>query len=228
MHRTVVTICLAMGLIHGGAIAGTLELAGMGVGAYALPVTSIKEARFKATLRQQYDFSCGSAALATLLSHHYGKTVSEQVVFEAMFDAGNQVKIRKEGFSLLDMKNYLKNKGYEADGFELPLPSLVEAGLPAIVLVSDKGYQHFVVIKGLKDGRILLGDPSGGARAMSIASFESIWSNKVLFVIHNPRQHARFNLPADWQLTPKAPLKQGFGLDGLGFMALDKFSPGDF
>lgn len=208
--------------------ADTLHLAGMGVGNFSIPLTSLKAARFKATLRQQYDFSCGSAALATLLTHHYGQAVTEQVVFDAMFVDGEQEKIRKEGFSLLDMKNFLKKRGFEADGFELPLHTLHSASLPAIVLVNDKGYQHFVVVKGMQDGRILLGDPSGGARAMSIAAFESIWSNKVLFVIHNQRQLARFNQLADWQVTPKAPIPQGLSLDGSGFMAMQKFSPGDF
>ena len=33
---------------------------------YAMHVTSLKEARFKRTIKQQYDFSCGSAAVATL------------------------------------------------------------------------------------------------------------------------------------------------------------------
>ena len=200
----------------------------MGFGAYAVKVTSLKEARFKATLRQQYDFSCGSAALATLLTHHYGQAMTEQVIFEEMFAGGNQEKIRKEGFSLLDMKIFLKKQGYEADGFELPLNSLMASGLPAIVLVSDKGYQHFVVIKGIQEGRILLGDPSGGSRAMSIAAFEAIWSNKVLFVIHNRRTIARFNQVADWQTNPKAPMRNGFNLEGLSFMALTKFGPGDF
>ncbi len=35
-------------------------------------VVSVKEARFTTTQRQQFDFSCGSAAVATLLTHHYG------------------------------------------------------------------------------------------------------------------------------------------------------------
>ncbi|MDV7389798.1 hypothetical protein RZS08_00535, partial [Arthrospira platensis SPKY1] len=41
-------------------------------GAVSVPTVSLKGARFIATLRQQYDFSCGSAAVATLLTHHYG------------------------------------------------------------------------------------------------------------------------------------------------------------
>ena len=97
--------------------ADTLELAGIGGARYAVKVTSLKEARFKATTQQQYDFSCGSAAVATILTHHYGYPVSEQAVFEEMFTRGNQEKIRREGFSLLDMKTYLSAHGFQADGF---------------------------------------------------------------------------------------------------------------
>ncbi len=208
--------------------AETLQLSGMGVGGMSVPVTSLKQARFKAILRQQYDFSCGSAALATLLTHHYGRATSEQEVFEEMYTLGDQEKIRVQGFSMLDMKNYLKKRGLEADGFELPLTSLASAGLPAIVLVSDKGYQHFVVVKGLKDGRILLGDPAGGARTLSVDAFMAIWVNKVLFVIHNQREQARFNQYADWQYQPAAPLAKGISLEGLGYLGVTKFGPADF
>ena len=208
--------------------ADTLELAGIGGARYAVKVTSLKEARFKATTQQQYDFSCGSAAVATILTHHYGYPVSEQAVFEEMFTRGNQEKIRREGFSLLDMKTYLSAHGFQADGFELPLLKLLESGLPAIVLVSDKGYHHFVVIKGLRDGRILIGDPSSGTRAVSLASFESTWLNKLLFVIHNQQTLAIFNREADWQVAPRAPVATGVNLDGLGNLTLTKFGPSDF
>ena len=77
--------------------ADTMDLSGIG-GRYAVKVTSLKEARFKATTRQQYDFSCGSAALATLLTYHYGYPVTEQSVFEEMFVRGDQAKIQREGF----------------------------------------------------------------------------------------------------------------------------------
>ena len=55
-----------------------------GGASFVLPVTSLKEARFRTTVRQQYDFSCGSAALATLLSHHYDFQVTEQEIFRDM------------------------------------------------------------------------------------------------------------------------------------------------
>lgn len=223
--------CLAVALIvaaSAGAHAAVLDMAGIAGGAYAVRVTSLKEAKFRATTRQQHDFSCGSAALATLLTYHYDSPVTEQVVFEEMFARGPQERIRKEGFSLLDMKNYLNAHQFQADGFELPLDKLLESGLPAIVLIAEKGYHHFVVIKGLRDGRVLIGDPSTGTRAMARESFEPIWVNKLLFVIHNKQGQARFNSDADWQVAPRAPLAVALSRDGLGPLTLGKFGPGDF
>ena len=217
----------ALGLACATAQAVAVDLAGHG-GSFSVKVSSLKEARFKATTRQQFDFSCGSAALATLLTHHYNQPVSEQVVFEAMYALGDQARIRREGFSLLDMKNYLKSVGFEADGFELPLRQLQEAGLPAIVLIAESGYHHFVVLKGLRDGRVLLGDPSRGTRTMTQADFERVWVDRLLFVVHNQQQLARFNQAQDWQVAPRAPLSAALYPDTAAGVSFNKLSPGDF
>ncbi len=223
---------LALGLLAGlcaaPAQAATLTLSGVAGGHYALQITSLKEARFKTTRQQQFDFSCGSAALATLLTYQYDTPVTEQAVFEAMFERGDQEKIKREGFSLLDIKTYLGSHDFQADGFELPLSKLAESKLPAIVLVVDKGYHHFVVVKGLRDGRILIGDPSSGTRAISQEAFEALWQNKLLFVIHNKQTQAKFNEEADWQVSPRAPLAAVVNLNNLFNATLPKFGPGDF
>jgi predicted double-glycine peptidase len=197
-------------------------------GAYSLPVTSMKSARFRAMIRQQYDFSCGSAALSTLLTYHYGFKVTEEAVFMAMYEQGDQPKIRRDGFSLYDIKRYLESQGFEADGFEAPLDKLESARIPAIVLINENGYNHFVVIKGLREGRVLIGDPSGGTRAMPQASFERLWTNGILFVISNRQESARFNMDAEWGALPRAPLAQGIGRDGLSGLVLHKAGPSDF
>lgn len=192
-----------------------------------LPVTSIRQARVASTLLQQYDFSCGSAAIATLLTHHYGTPIDEQTVFLRMYEQGDQAKIQREGFSLLDMKRFLASLGFEADGFEQPLHKLLEARIPAIVLINQNGYQHFVVIKGLKDDRVLLGDPSQGTRAMPLSDFEALWQSKLLFVIHNRTAQARFNVAADWRVAPRAPLGTDMAR-ALGAVGLPRNGPGDF
>ena len=207
--------------------AAALDLA-LGGARFTVPASSLKEIRYRSTLRQQYDFSCGSAALATLLTHHYGQPVSEAQVFEEMYLRGDQKKIRKEGFSMLDMQRFLAARGLRADGFQLPLQKMVDAGLPAIVLVSDKGYHHFVVVKGVAGGRVLLGDPSSGARAMPRAAFEAIWVSKLLFVIHGYQGKPGFNALADWRAAPAAPLAAVVGRESIATVTLPKHGPGDF
>jgi uncharacterized protein len=207
-----------------GSVALPVEIGG----AFSVPATTMKEARYGAMIRQQYDFSCGSAALSTLLTYHYRFPVGEQTVFEEMFAQGEQEKIKKEGFSLLDMKRYLEAHGYDADGFEAPLSKLASAGIPAIVLINDNGYNHFVVIKGLRDQRVLIGDPSGGTRAMAQKAFESIWVNQVLFVISNRQDVAGFNQASDWRVAVRAPIGSGVDRQGLGSLVLPKFGPSDF
>ena len=210
-------------------LSGLAALAGTpGGGAFAVRVTSVRERRFLATVRQQYDFSCGSAAVATLLTHHYNLPVSEQQAFQEMFARGDQARIRSQGFSLLDMKNFLATRGLRADGFQQPLDSLGQAGFPAIVLVAEAGYHHFVVVKGLRPDRVLLGDPAGGTRAMSRAAFEAVWQNRLLFVIHEAPHRPRFNDVADWNAAPV--LRPGDVLErgSLLRVTLPKLDAGDF
>jgi uncharacterized protein len=205
MKRAAWKAALAIGLVS-VANAATVEVRGPQDGGFSTRVRSVKEARFVTTQRQQYDFSCGSAAVATLLTHQYGRAVGEADVFAFMYQHGDQAKIRKEGFSMLDMKRYLEAQGFKADGFQQPLEKLAQEGLPAIVLLSERGYRHFVVVKGLVRGRVLIGDPAMGTRAVSRERFEHLWVNGILFVVHNRRELARFNQAADWQIAPAAPL----------------------
>lgn len=188
--------------------AGEISIRDGGAG-FALKVTSWREGKFRTVVNQRYDYSCGSAALATLLTFHYGEPVGEAVVFRAMYDKGDQERIRREGFSLLDMKEYLEEHGYRADGYRLPLQRLKEAGVPAIVLIDDRGYHHFVVVKGVGPREVLLGDPAKGLRVMELGEFEKAW-NGILFVIRNRQEEAAgaFNSREEWAMMPKVPLAE--------------------
>ena len=113
------------------------------------------------------------------------------------------------------------------DAFELPLSKLLESGLPAVVLIAEKGYHHFVVVKGMKDGRVLIGDPSSGTRAVSREHFDTVWDNKLLFVIHNRQESAHFNTAAEWRVAPRAPLVSGVGSAGGGILPWAKLGATD-
>lgn len=197
-------------------------------GNFSVPVSSMKEVRYKSTIRQQYDFSCGSAALATLLSHHYGYPTKEEDAFTQMFLRGNQAKIRQEGFSLFDIKQFLEAHGFQANGFEAKLEALAQANIPGIVLINERGYNHFVVVKGIRGNRVLIGDPSTGVRALLREDFERAWTNRILFVITNQTNRAQFNRDADWALAPASPIETAVQRGGLDGVTLLKRGPGDF
>jgi uncharacterized protein len=210
-----------------GSHASTVGVVSPGAGTYTIHLTSLKEARYKSTIHQKYDFSCGSAAVATLLTYQYGYPVNEQVAFEQMFIHGDRAKIRKEGFSLLDIKRFLDANGFEADGFKVPLDKLEQEKLPAIVLINDKGYHHFVVIKGLRNGRVLVGDPARGTRVIAQDHFMQLWQNGLVFVIHNRRNLAVFNSPSDWKVAPLAPVSTGVDRGNLFNTVMPKYGPDD-
>lgn len=159
-------------------------------------VVSYRDIPFRTVVRQRYDFSCGSAALATLLRYHYDREVGEEQVFRAMYAAGDQAVIRQVGFSLLDMKQFLEASGYQADGFRLSIDDLASMNKPAIVMMDAAGYKHFVIFKGDRAGRVLIGDPALGLKTYSREQFTSMW-NGVAFVIREPAE--RFNQATEWK-----------------------------
>ncbi len=179
----------------------------------SIPVRTFQQMRleqaFRRTIHQQYDFSCGSAAVATLLTYQYGRPTSEMSVFKAMYAVGNQAQIRAKGFSLLDMKRYLQSLGYTADGVRVSLSTLIKVGVPAIALITDHGYRHFVVVKGADATQVVIGDPALGRRVLSRRAFEAARVGNLFFVIRSDLHAARFNLASDWESSTAPPMFAG-------------------
>jgi predicted double-glycine peptidase len=92
------------------------------------------------------------------------------------------VKVRG-GFSLLDMKRFAESRGFRAEGFRsLSLEELLEQKSP-IVPINERGDPHFVVVRGLRDGRIELADPAFGNRSMPVERFREAWQDGIGFVV---------------------------------------------
>jgi predicted double-glycine peptidase len=172
---------------------------------FRLPVTSMLGRRFETVVRQQYDFSCGSAALATLLRYHYEEDETEQSVFLGMWRDGDRAQIRTAGFSLLDMKRYLSARGVSADGYKVNLEDIARTRTPGIALINYRGFKHFVVIKGIQGRDLILGDPSLGLRREDRSIFLREW-NGVFFVLNGRTTlaNAHFNAGEDLARAPAA------------------------
>ena len=182
-----------------------------GVGDFAVPVASMEDRRFATVLRQRYDFSCGSAALATLLRFHYSGRQDEEQVFRGMWAEGDRPQIRRLGFSLLDMKRYLASIGHNADGFQVTLDEVANAGVPGIALINLNGYRHFVVVKGVSASEVLVGDPALGLKPMPRATFAAAW-NGIYFALNDSlaRGRSTFNRDAQWAQFSRAPIGARF------------------
>ena len=99
-----------------------------------------------------------------------------------MLEGGDQEKIKREGFSLLDMKRFAESRGYETKGFGITDEVLDRLTIPTVTLMNTRGYSHFVVLKGARDDKVFLADPALGNRVMSRGEFVDEWSGVVLFV----------------------------------------------
>ena len=229
-RRLTVSLIAAAVLATGPSVwAGTVWIPGV-AGVSNVNARSLQEAKFAQVVRQQYDFSCGSAALATLLTYHYGRETDEQTAFGAMYAVGDKDKIAQAGFSLLDMKKYLESIGYAADGYVTTLDTLEGAGVPAIALINYRGYRHFVVIKGIQGQEVLVGDPALGIKYMSRAAFEGLWDNGVLFIIKNEPEIGKqnFNQSKEWKLLARAPLGLALSQDSLAQLTVGLPRLGEF
>lgn len=181
---------------------------GEGGGSYSVSVMSWRDIPFRTVVRQQYDYSCGSAAVATLLRFHYGTHVTESEIFQSMFARGDQPRIQEVGFSMLDMRTYLEQRGFTADGLRLSLDRLATLDVPAIALITPANYRHFVVIKGVTDTHVLVGDPTFGLLTYTRADFEAVWNGVVLAIRRTPEgmDAPVYNAENEWQPWSRAPL----------------------
>lgn len=129
---------------------------------------TLKQLRDQYVVKQQLDYSCGSAALATLMLYYFGERTSEEAILDKLFAPLNekQRKIKaKRGFSLLDLRNVAQSMGYEAAGFKLPARELSHLSAPVIVHLEVEGYKHFAVLRGMSWRRVYLADPHAGTFA---------------------------------------------------------------
>ncbi len=158
---------------------------------------TLKELRDMHVVKQRTDYSCGAAALATLMTYYFRDPISEQRVRElAMTGLSRKQKAIKKmtGFSLLDLKRVAIERGYQAAGFELSFAQLVQLRAPVIVFLSALGYPHFAVLRGTRDGRIYLADPARGNLRLSPARFLSEWKH-IVFVLGRPGEEDMTTYP---------------------------------
>lgn len=125
--------------------------------------------RDKNLVKQNEDYSCGSASLATLLHYQYGVKTDEADVLKRI--------ARENAASLKDLKRVAHSYGFTAESAKLPFTHLRKFTIPVIVHLVHEGQDHFSVLHPpQKDSDLLhLADPSWGNRRFTPQQFQRMW-----------------------------------------------------
>ncbi|MCW8808762.1 MAG: C39 family peptidase [Rhodanobacter sp.] len=150
---------------------------------YIGQIESMHEARYRNIVRQHTDYSCGAAALATILRYAYHVNVDETTVIQGMMGVADTELVRQRGFSLLDIKHYLESLGMRGRGYRISEGRLRTLRVPGLVLMDVNGFRHFVVLKQVLDDTVELADPMLGNRSMALADFVKAWPSRAVFIV---------------------------------------------
>jgi len=147
------------------------------------PIQSVRERKFADLVQQKTDFSCGAAALATILRQAYWLDVGEEQIIEGMLAHADQDLVRVQGFSMLDMKRYVESLGMRARGYRVAPETLHNIRIPVVVLMDIRGYKHFVVMQRVQNGWVYIGDPVLGHKRYKVDDFVKGWNGIIFAVI---------------------------------------------
>lgn len=188
-------------------LVATASLGMQALPAHADAVRSLLEMRRENVVVQQWETSCGAAALATVLRFQHGVSFGEKEIAEAMLQRGDPLKVKvRGGFSLLDLKRFADAQGFEGEGYmQLDTDGLMQIA-PAIVPVEVRGYPHFVVVRGRTGDKVLIADPAFGNRTMDVQAFESAWQGNIGFVVERRDGQAPPNVLTERPIDSLRPL----------------------
>ncbi len=164
-------------------------------------VKSWKALRDEGITKQDLDYSCGAASLATLLNRQFNQTVSEGQILQLFIDNDggkdkgkykekeekedkylNREEREKQREELMasfaDMQAALPKLGFRGQGYALSFEQLQKLTAPVIVYLRYRTNDHFSVLYGINDRTVLLADPSLGYLSLSKEQFLEAWNTR--------------------------------------------------
>lgn len=151
-------------------------------------IRSLQEIRSDGVVRQRWDMSCGAAALSTVLTYDFKDYTPETAIVVWLLHRVDAKRVRaRGGFSLLDLKHFAEARGYHAEGFSgMSMEDLALEKTSVIVPIRLKGFDHFVVVRGIESGHVILADPGFGNLTMRVDRFQNLWNSGIAFVVQPP------------------------------------------
>lgn len=169
------------------------------------------ERRDHGVVRQERDFSCGLAALATILSWSVGESVTESELLRELLvqlETSTPRSIAQGGVSFADLARLAAGRGHSVLGVEVPVAAFTTLRRPAIVALQADGQAHFSVLRAVDEDKVVwLADPTWGNRRLSMRQFERLFAHYPGAGPQEPR--GRVLLVSSATPPPRTP--DGFG-----------------
>ncbi len=134
-------------------------------------VQSWKALRDAHVVKQDRDYSCGAASLATLLNEFYGLSLTEEQILKDM-DKPDMMA------NFVDMARVVNGYGFKAGGIALSYEQFSKLTVPVPVYLQNLGEDHFSVLRGISATHVQLADPSWGNRIFSKVQFLAMWETR--------------------------------------------------
>ena len=163
----ILSLCVA----HGVQAQMSTAMVNTHSGVLQVPVKNWKTLRDAQVVKQDLDYSCGAASLATLLNYFYGQDLTEEALLKAMDKGDGRA-------SFDDMAKALPKFGFKAQGFAASWDQLRRLKMPVIVYVKHRKNDHFSVLRGIHQDTVWLADPSLGNRTYSRQQFLAMWQTR--------------------------------------------------
>jgi uncharacterized protein len=148
-----------------------------------------KQLRQLNIVMQQRDYSCGAAALATILRYYWGDNVTEDqilLVIQKILTPEEMKDRIKKGLAISDLRRASVEMGYLSTIGTLTFKQLAESKVPLIVGISPDGYDHFAVFRGVDYDYVYLADPIRGNIRVPFCEFISQWQKNAVLVVAKP------------------------------------------
>ncbi len=152
-------------------------------------VCSWKSLRERNIVMQQRDYSCGAAALATVIQYYIGDPMKEEVVLRVLDDllTFEEAKDRIEnGLAMSDLRKAAVELGYQSVVAQMSLEQLFESKVPLVVGITENEFKHFVVYRGTDYRYVYLADPIRGNIRVLIHDFGCQWQKNLALAVAKP------------------------------------------
>jgi predicted double-glycine peptidase len=156
---------------------------------------SLMELRTAGMSRQMHEFTCGAAAIATVMTA-LGVEATESEVLSVILADTSRYRVNASGaleippLSAADLEAVARSRGFKAVTVKaLTGPealSALERLRPALCRVQlYKEFLHFVVIRGVEDGWVYVSDPAYGHIRVPLSQFGRVWEegDRVLLAV---------------------------------------------